>query len=250
MTTAIQTTGTEPQQYPSAFGITFTPLIGGVIIAVLGLAGGVYVLATQVLPAWQQVQDLNSQVQAKRLEVEQKQASKAAVAEAQANLEKALQRQETVTKFFSQSRNLDTLLLTLNQIAQERDVKINQFAPGKTEVVEDDSLGPGVKGKLERTNFTIELEGNFRAIQSVLRSIERLEPLLLIQGLSAESDRPAPQLEVSLAQTPAGLASNQPILRTTAQEPTLKTTFTLQAIRALSPEEIAAYEAEKAAKPQ
>lgn len=248
MTTAVQTEAESP--YPSAFGITFTPLIGGVIIAVLGLLGGGYVLATQVFPAWQQVQDLNNQVQAKRLEVEQKQASKTAVTEAQANLEKALQRQETVTKFFSQSRNLDTILLTLSQIAEGRDVKINQFSPGTTEVVEDESLGPGVVGKLERTNFSIELEGTFQATQSALRSIERLEPLLLIRNLSAESDRPAPQLEVSLAQTPAGIPSNQPILRTTTKEPTLKTTFTLQAIRALSPDEIAAYEAEKAAKPK
>lgn len=248
MTTAVQT-GTE-SPYPSAFGITFTPLIGGVIIAVLGLLGGGYVLATQVFPAWQQVQDLNNQVQAKRLEVGQKQASKTAVAEAQANLEQALQRQETVKKFFSQTRNLDTILLTLSQIADDRDVKIKQFTPGETEIVEDETLGPGVIGKLERTSFSVELEGKFRATQSVLRSIERLEPLLLIRDLSAESDNPAPQLEVSLANTPAGVASDQPILRTTTEEPTLKTTFTLQAIRALSPDEIAAYEAEKAAKPQ
>ncbi|WP_448573726.1 hypothetical protein [Trichothermofontia sp.] len=248
MTTAIQT-GTDPQ-YPSAFGITFTPFIGGVIIAVIGLGGGLYVLASQVLPAWQQFQTLEVEVQGKKQQVEQQQASKTAVAEAQANLEKALQRQERVTKFFSQTRNLDTILLTLNQIAEEREVKINQFTPGATEVVEDDTLGPGVKGKLERTNFTVELEGKFRATQSVLRSIERLEPLLLIRDLEAESDRPTPQLEVSLAETPQGVPSDRPILTTTAAEPTLTTTFTLQAIRALTPEEIQAYEAEKAAAAQ
>jgi len=245
MTTAIQT-GSEPQ-YPSAFGITFTPLIGGVILALIGLGGGLYVLASQVLPAWQQFQTLEIEVQGKKQQVEQQQASKAAVAEAQANLEKALQRQEKVTEFFSKTQNLDTILLTLNQIADERDVKINQFTPGATEVVEDESLGPGVIGKLERTSFSVELEGKFRATQSVLRSIERLEPLLLIRDLSAESDRPAPQLEVSLAQTPEGLPSDRPILTTTAEEPMLTTTFTLQAIRALTPEEIQAYEAEKAA---
>ncbi|WP_448563362.1 hypothetical protein [Trichothermofontia sp.] len=250
MTTAIQTGNESQPQYPSAFGITFTPLVGGVIIAVLGFVGGVYVLVTQVLPAWQQVQTLDSEVQAKRLQVEQQQASKTAVATAQANLEQALQRQETVTKFFSQAQNLDTILLTLSQIAEERDVKIKVFTPGSTEVVEDESLGPGVVGKLERTSFSVELEGKFRATQSVLRSIERLEPLLLIRDLSAESNRPAPRLEVSLPQTPEGLPSDRPILTTTAEEPTLTTKFTLQAIRALSPEEIAAYEAEKAAKSQ
>lgn len=245
MTTAIQTE-TGPQ-YPSAFGITFTPFVGGVLLALLGLGGGIYVLVSQVLPAWQQFQSLEIEVQGKKQQVEQQQASKAAVAEAQRNLEKALQRQEKVTEFFSQTRNLDTLLLTLNQIAQEREVKINQFTPGETAVVEDDSFGAGVVGKLERTDFRVELEGKFRATQSVLRSIERLEPLLLIRDLEAESDRPAPQLEVSLAETPQGVPSDRPILTTTTEEPTLTTRFTLQAIRALTPEEIQQYEAQKAA---
>jgi len=41
--------------YP-AFG-TFTPVVNGVLIGVLGLAGSIYLILNQVMPAWQKFQE-------------------------------------------------------------------------------------------------------------------------------------------------------------------------------------------------
>ncbi|MGL5033341.1 MAG: PilN domain-containing protein, partial [Microcystaceae cyanobacterium] len=56
--------------YPTAFGITFTPQITGIGLGVLGLVGSFYVLFTFFLPAWDEFQKLKTDEAAKQQEVD------------------------------------------------------------------------------------------------------------------------------------------------------------------------------------
>ncbi len=51
----------EAPNYPTAFGITFTPRVSGIVFGLLGLAAAAYLLVNVVQPAWQQNQDLRQQ---------------------------------------------------------------------------------------------------------------------------------------------------------------------------------------------
>ena len=46
--------------YPTAFGITFTPQITGIALGVVGVVGMVYILISFFLPAWNDYQQLKS----------------------------------------------------------------------------------------------------------------------------------------------------------------------------------------------
>jgi type IV pilus assembly protein PilO len=73
------------------------------------------------------------------------------------------------------------------------------------------------------------VEGTFAQIQSIVRNIERLEPLLVMGKFDSQVDEQTLELLVS----PEGK-----VLR--LSDPTLKTTFELLAIVPKSPEENAA----------
>ncbi|MBD0265673.1 MAG: pilus assembly protein PilO, partial [Tolypothrix sp. Co-bin9] len=64
--------------YPTAFGITFTPRIIGILAGVLGLGVAAFILSNLVMPAWdtfqqQQAksQDLEAQIQQKNDSIQQ-----------------------------------------------------------------------------------------------------------------------------------------------------------------------------------
>jgi len=48
----------ENPNYPTAFGITFTPQVGGILFGVLGLLGSLYLFLNVVQPAWENYQKL------------------------------------------------------------------------------------------------------------------------------------------------------------------------------------------------
>lgn len=101
--------------YPAAFGVTFTPTVSGVLIAVLGLAGSVYLILNLIMPAWQKHQELVASQNQKQSLVEQKQASLRQREKIEAELAQAKQQQTEVLALFANERTLDTLLLDLNR---------------------------------------------------------------------------------------------------------------------------------------
>ena len=134
---------------------------------------------------------------------------------------------------FSNEKTLDTLLLDLNRVIESTNArtqrnsvrsKLKQFTPVNqtAEVIADGSLGANVNGKLKRRTIDIAFDAPMEKTQSILRNIERLQPLLLVKNY-----------ESKLLETP--------ILTSSIRRPTtITTSFQLQALIPVSPEEAAA----------
>lgn len=225
----------EVPDYPVAFGITFTPQVSGIAFALLGLVAAGYILMTLVQPAWLQFQTLRSSIDEKESQVAQQEAIQNRIAELEAQVQQATATQDQVLALFTNERNLDTLLLDLNRFVEARQGELISFTPqGELSIVTDGSLGEPVNNKLKRQSINLQVEGTFDQIQSIMRSLERLQSLLLVRGYSSQ---------ITEEQT-ATYSNGEVIL---SEPPTLQTTFQIDALVPLSEEEkaeIAAAQAE------
>jgi len=177
---------------PSAFGVALSPDLTGVLFAFLGLGTGLYLLLCQLMPAWENAQKLQADLAQKQTQVQQKQAILNQIGKVNADLANAKQQQAEVLTLFANKKNLDTFLLDLNQLVDAANAKLSRSdsraklkrfvsVNQADEVISDSSLGPAVNGKLKRRVFNIALEGTFDQTESILRNIERLQPLLIVK---------------------------------------------------------------------
>jgi type IV pilus assembly protein PilO len=231
----------EASAYPTAFGITFTPTILGVLIAVLGLLGAGYLAMNFVLPALENNKTLQTKVEETQVQIQQKQASQQKIKVAQEKLDAAKQQKKEVLTLFPNEQSLDTLLLDINRFVNARQGKLQSFVPdlqpqsqGQPQpvpnLVNDGSLGPDLDNKVRRKIYTVELEGSFDQIQSILRSIERLQALLLVKDFQAQLDKS--KLKIVVDQQGKIVPQGQ-------ETPPIKATFKLHALLPLTPEEAA-----------
>jgi type IV pilus assembly protein PilO len=107
--------------------------------------------------------------------------------------------------------------------------KLNKFIPvsPKPEPITDGSLGLQVNGKLQRSTINAEITGTYEQTQSIIRNIERLQPLLIVKDYQA---------------TLAPVVSRSPLDKTPVQvgPAAITTSFQLQVLMPLSAEDIAA----------
>ena len=226
---------TAAPTYPTAFGITFTPAISAGLIAVLGLAGTLYLVLNLLMPAWEKYQQQQTTRNDKQAQIQQKQAVLQQNEKVKTELAQAKQQNAEVLSLFANEKNLGTLLLDLNKVVesgnarlQRNDVraKLKRFVPVTNQsgdIVNDGSLGTQVNGKLKRRAVTIEFQGTFVQTQSILRNIERLQPLLIVRDYQSTSVPPAADSQ--------GVVVRGPEI--------IDTSFQLQAIMPASPEEAA-----------
>lgn len=184
--------------YPTAFGITFTPQIIGAIVGGVGFLGAVYMILNIASPAWTTFQDLQTKNSTLQGEVEQKRLQAQQAPKAIAELAQSKQQQTQVLALFANEKSLDTLLLdTSRQVEKSNPLtlgnnavraKLKKFAPAgdKAEIISDNSLGEKVNNKLKRQVIKVEIEGNFNQTQAVMRNIENLQPLLLVQNYDSK----------------------------------------------------------------
>jgi type IV pilus assembly protein PilO len=215
--------------YPTAFGITFTPAISGVLLGLLGLGAAGALITYLVMPAWETNQSLDTSVKEKTEQLQQQGEIRKQIQNAKDQLAKAKQKRDQVYGLFASEKTLNTLLLDLNQLiernnagllaarstklnacpvyvqqlfatpggAQEfhdrfgdlvAEAKLKRFKPDEkgAVVINDGSLGAPINGKLKRQSISIDIRGNFNQTQSIFRTIERLQPLLLIRNLDVK----------------------------------------------------------------
>jgi type IV pilus assembly protein PilO len=208
--------------YPVVFGIPLTPTVSGILLGVFGLGAAAYLLLNLVQPEWAKYQELDAKVRDKETQVQQQQAIAAQIDTAKKDLEAAKQQRESVLTLFSSESTLNTLLLDINRQIQARNAGIEQAKQDKlatcpawvknnlTQVedevgplvvraqlkkftpitdpkisglITDGSYGPLVNGKLKREAINVVFEGNFAQTQAILRSIERLQSLLVLKNV-------------------------------------------------------------------
>ncbi|MCF4966181.1 pilus assembly protein PilO [Nostoc sp. CMAA1605] len=230
--------------YPVVFGIAFTPKIIGILVAVVGLAGAIYMLLNILMPAWEAYQQKQAQSNDLQGQIQQKQATVKQIGKIKEELDQAKKQKQQVLALFSDEKTLDTLLLDLNRLVESGSsanslntvkAKLQKFVPAteKPEIVKDGSLGVAVDGKLKRSSVNIEIIGTYEQTQSIIRNIERLQPLLIVKDYQS-----------ALANIQATDKFGKPVRRIGPAP--ITTSFQLQALMPLSPEELTA-EAAKAA---
>ncbi len=119
--------------------------------------------------------------------------------------------------------------------------QLKKFEPDltKTGVITDSSYGTLVNNQLKRQTVNVEFSGNFSQTQEILRSVERLQPLLVLKNMdvTAGKDGSAGGSSYRLFE----LRGDRVQFLTNCQpEPVLTSKFQLEALLPLTPEEAAA----------
>jgi type IV pilus assembly protein PilO len=225
----------SPPIYPSVFGITFSPAIIGVCIAIAGMGISGYLLATYLQPQLAKNQELETKLAQTQDQIQQRKDNATKIAAAEQSLDRANAQKQIVLGLFASDKKLDTLLLDLNKLINIRQGELQKFSPDApvpgggssgAAVVTDSSLGATLNGKIKRKGVSISLKGNFEQVQSILRTIERLDQLLIIKDFKADTDRSSQKIVVDAN----GTLIPQP-------EATIQTSFKIQALIPTNPPE-------------
>lgn len=127
------------------------------------------------------------------------------------------------------------------------EAKLKKFKPSDkgAEIISDGSLGAPINNKLKRQTIEVEFRGNFNQTQSIFRTIERLQPLLLVRDL---------EVKVIDNKISEGLYELQPdgtirYLTNCQPDNQITTAFKMDALLPLSEAEVKAAQSAAAAKP-
>lgn len=184
---------------PVVFGIRLTPTVLAVLAALVGLAGAGYIFLNLVQPTLERSQQLQQEVAEKERQLVDQTEIQRQINEAKANLAKAKQLNADVRTLFASEAGLDTLLLDINARVQsvnagiqdpKRRATLSKFDldPVASVPVSDGSLGSEMNNRITQRVYAVEMKGNFAQTESIIRNIERLQPLLVIQDLKSELD--------------------------------------------------------------
>jgi len=198
----------EGPSYPKVFGIRLTPTVGGIALAVAGAVGAYLLWANLVQPTLDRNQQLQTDIQSKQQELANLGDAQQQIAQARERLRSAQQLQADVLGLFATEESLDTLLLDVNERVQsvnagiqdpDRRARLSRFnfLPDASGPVTDGSLGAAVNNQLERRVYDVQVLGSFPQTQSVIRNIERLQPLLVVDNFRSELDRSTQRIVLS-----------------------------------------------------
>jgi type IV pilus assembly protein PilO len=179
----------EEPTYPSVFGLTLSPAVGGILIGLLGIAGAGYLLTNFLMTSWDKNQQLQTKIKDTQNIIDNKQNYQQKLNEAQRQLIIVNQQKQGVLSLFSGEQSLDTLLLDLNSFIADREGVLEKYEPDLQQegtLVTDGSYGAGANGKLKSKNIAISMDSNFDDLQSFLRNIEQMQALLVVKEFSTE----------------------------------------------------------------
>lgn len=189
---------TEGSEYPSAFGITFSPKIIFILLVIAGVGGGGYLTWSKVLPAYTEYQGLEQKKEETAAKLAQTKVGNAQqkIVQLQNQITQQKNRQPQILALLSSSKTVDTLLLDFNKIFQQEKVVMTKYEPvsgpnGETLLIIDDgSFGELVNGKLQRRTIGIGFEGTIAQTQSIIQRLERFQSLVVIKNFNAKVSTP------------------------------------------------------------
>ncbi|MCW6034862.1 hypothetical protein K4A83_01040 [Spirulina subsalsa FACHB-351] len=179
----------EQSPYPNVMGVVMTPTIGGALLGVLGLAGAIALGWYVVKPNWDTLNSLNFDVDAAETRKQELELKREQISQLQSQLQQTQNNQREVLGLFSGQDTMDTLLFVINQQIRTRGQFV-RYTPPSTglEAIppEDLRYEETVKGLLKRQTLSLQIEATFQATQDILRSLERLQSVLVIHNLRTE----------------------------------------------------------------
>lgn len=176
------------EDYPSAFGITFTPPIIGIAIAVAGITLSIYGFMKYVKPAQATYQQTITQKDTLQAQLNSIKSGdlQLKLAQLQSDLNEKKVLKARVLSMFTSEDDLETLLIDLNKFIATNQGNLTQYQPdSNVSTVSDASLGSGVQGKLKKKGISMTFEGTFNETKQILQDLERLQPLLMVQSISS-----------------------------------------------------------------
>jgi type IV pilus assembly protein PilO len=227
-----------PPAYPSVFGITFSPIVSGACVAVAGIGIAGYLFTSSLQPQFTKNQELATKLDQTQKQIQERKDNAQKIAAAEQSLERANAQKQVVTGLFASDKKLDTLLLDLNKLVNIRQGQLQKFTPDApatgggssgAAVVTDGSFGATLNNKIKRKGVGVEVRGSFEQVQSILRTIERLDQLLLIKDFHADVEKESQKIIIDAQ----GKVVPQP-------EAMIKTSFKIQALIPMTPAEQAA----------
>ncbi|NMG57417.1 hypothetical protein E1H12_02500 [Geitlerinema sp. P-1104] len=106
-------------------GTTISPTILGVIIAVLGVGGGIWLAYQFVEPLWAERQQLQIEIAEKETQIDGQGNVQAQIEQAEAERDDVQGLQEDVLSMFASPDSLETLLLDINQQVNQRNANLS-----------------------------------------------------------------------------------------------------------------------------
>ncbi|MEC4806180.1 MAG: hypothetical protein SAJ12_08865 [Jaaginema sp. PMC 1079.18] len=238
----------EDAAYPTVFGLTITPIAGGIMFAIAGIIGAAALGWYVVRPALENLTAIEAEVETTETQILQQEQLKAQIGELRTNLAQTQRNQQEILGLFSTEEQLNTLLFDLNRQVESRQGSLVRYGPGAADqasqqqltTVSDSTWGEGVQGKLKTQPFTLEFKGTFSQTLSILRGIEQLQTLVAIQNFQTQYDNEDRQ------SVTYDRANNRVV---PATQPQLRTTFVLLPLVPVSGDELAEQAAAAAAAP-
>ena len=175
--------------YPSAFGITFTPTVSCILLSVMGIVGAAYIYMNMVAPEQKASNTLKTEVKEKKAQLNQIQQPgyDQKVADLKAQIAEQTALKSKVISMFTNQNDLETLLIDINSFITANQGELIKYTPDRIiSTIDDNSLGAAVQGKLKKKGLDLEIKGTFSQTQAILQDIERLEPLLMIKSYQSE----------------------------------------------------------------
>ncbi len=217
--------------YPTAFGITFTPTVSGVLIALAGVVLSGWMAFNLIGPKLSEMQELQGNIAQKEQKLQQQQETVRDIQKIVARVNLAVDKNKQVRGLFSTQQSLDTLLLDLNRIIISSNAQLQKFTPdyGLTGTVADSSVGAELNNKIKRQVTDVAFEGTFNQTLAIMRTIDRFQTLLVLRDFKME-------LKPENTSTPGAAPSNL-----------VTCSFKLYAYVPLTEEELAALQKQTAA---
>lgn len=213
-----------PPSYPTVFGITFTPIVTGILIAVGGLLVAAYLGSILVAPKLEEAAAIQLELSQQEDDLRQREETLKQLNAVIAELDQAKVNNREVRTLFADQKALDTLLIDLNQIMVASQARLNKYEPQAPTVVTDSSLGAELNNKIKQQVTNVIMEGSFEQTIQVMQSIDNQQNFLVVRGLTVEG------------------VSGKPGL--------VKSTFKMIAYVPLTPEELAAANPPPAPQPE
>ncbi|MCG9892492.1 MAG: pilus assembly protein PilO [Thermosynechococcaceae cyanobacterium MS004] len=176
------TVSSEPS-YPSAFGISFTPSVSGLLLAIVGAGAAGWLALNFIGPKLAETQELSNSISQKEQNLASQQQTLRDIQAIVARVNQAQAKNREVRGLFSTQQSLATLLLDLNRIIVSSRAELQKFTPdyATSGTLADSSLGPELNGKLKRQVTDVAFEGNFTQTLEIMRAIDRLQTVLVLR---------------------------------------------------------------------
>lgn len=189
--------GAAPQA--TFLGLAISPVIVGVILAVLGAGGAGYIGFTMAKPVFDENTALKTEINDLQTQIDGQKANLGKIPLAQEKVESARLRREEMLGFFAKDEALQTILLDFEAIVkQQKGLKLDALAlAGDPIVITDGSLGESANGRFKQQPMTLNVTGTFGQVRGLLQSLEKFEPIVQVMTMNLSSSPPTQKIQVA-----------------------------------------------------